>query len=518
MRSLGLWLKRPVACRRNILAVLFVAGLLSTLLAVPTVLADDPDQPAHTHFAGQLPPPETDGTAIIQWGGGSLYQLTARLAVNGCDLNRFWVYDDQARKYTAPYTFDGPSFLNARFNRLYADNIPPTTLWVKCIDMIEHVYGYGLLNDHEKNLVEAWDKGKSFNLSQVVDPLTDCGDHWSNQVRDQVLRFFPITQQTCIVRFESIGLHVRWPGRSKSLFPLIMTVYDGQKQYMWFDSVPAVVVYSGATTYPGALLSTELHELCHAHEYWYTLKFIFTYDYLTKQPRKSPYTWSPQSSAYLNDFVDVVGFGKEEDESWSLPSQSIFREGIYGSDFPWELSAELCSRYLMRFLGEPNLKDIRNYNKFLTSEVIDWLEKYIFVLPESRIENFEPNEESPAPQVKVAEASEDDTAQQVDDTEAGVLLSGLLLNSDGQPQAGVNVKACTRQLCHYTTTDANGAFSRRLEEGEYWFAIEAPNEDGTSFLVGYYAADAPGNLTTHRDAATIINLIDDIAGIEITLP
>ena len=94
----------------------------------------------------------------------------------------------------------------------------------------------------------------------------------------------------------------------------------------------------------------------------------------------------------------------------------------------------------------------------------------------------------------------------------------MVLNAEGQPQPGIHVKACAQHLCHYATTDANGAFSRRLEEGEYWLGVEASGEDGVYALVGYYAADAPGNLTTDRDAATIINLTQDITGIEITLP
>ena len=62
------------------LAALALLLVVALALAVPTVLADDPDAPlGPTQIAGDLPPPETDGTAIIQWGGGSLYQL----AVNG---------------------------------------------------------------------------------------------------------------------------------------------------------------------------------------------------------------------------------------------------------------------------------------------------------------------------------------------------------------------------------------------------------------------------------------------------
>ena len=182
-----------------------LALLIVVALVAPTALADDPYQPAHTHFTGQLPPPETDGAAVIQWGGGSLYQLTARLAVNGCDLNLLWVYDDQTQQYSTPYTFDGPSFLNAPFNHRYEDNIPPTTLWVKCIEMINHVYGYGLLDAYWQSHVNSLPKARPYDLSEVTDPLTDCGDHWSSAVREHVLTVLPLIQGTCVVSFAADG-------------------------------------------------------------------------------------------------------------------------------------------------------------------------------------------------------------------------------------------------------------------------------------------------------------------------
>ena len=57
-----------------------------------------------------------------------------------------------------------------------------------------------------------------------------------------------------------------------------------------------------------------------------------------------------------------------------------------------------------------------------------------------------------------------------------------------------------------------------LKRASIGSALRRPGEDGVHAAVGYYAADAPGNLTTDRDAATIINLTRDITGIEITLP
>ena len=138
------------AMRRLASVLLVVIALTLLLHAAPVpALADapasTPTMPDPTQISGTLPEPETEGTALIQWGGGTLYQLTARLAVNGCDLNQLWVYDHNQRRYTWPlYTFDGPGFLNmTRIQRpRYKDHIPPTAIGIKCIDMINHVYGY----------------------------------------------------------------------------------------------------------------------------------------------------------------------------------------------------------------------------------------------------------------------------------------------------------------------------------------------------------------------------------------
>ena len=475
---------------------------------IPTIaLADDPDDTTLglTQIAGDLPPPETDGTALIQWGGGSLYQLTARLAVNGCDLNLLWVYDDQTQKYTAAYTFDGPSFLNAPFERLYGDNIPPTTLWVQCIDMIQHVYGYGLLSDWQQAWVDHQAKGAPFDVSQVVDPLTNCGDHWSHEVIDEVFPSLPHNQRLCVIRFEKAGLgnDQPWTSRSNSGLTQVDPTGDMTVDFVYFGSEPTVLLATDATIPSDWRLQTELHELCHAHEHWHAVKHIFSYEYFAKQVPSNTLLAYLTGSPYMEDFIQAVGFEEQEDGSWALNDESAHSH-VYGSTSPVELSAEMCAGYMVTKLAVSE-RVVKHYEPLLTEAVIAWLEKYIFVLPVSQVEIVESDEEHPRPQAEVAEAG-------------GVTLSGLVLNAEGQPQPGIHVKACAQHLCHYATTDANGAFSRRLEEGEYWLGVEAPGEDGVHAVVGYYAADAPGNLTTDRDAATIINLTRDITGIEITLP
>ena len=380
-----------------------LALLLVVALAAPTALADDPDQPlGPTQIAGDLPPPETNGTAIIQWGGGNLYQLTARLAVNGCDLNLLWVYDDQTQKYTAAYTFDGPSFLNAPFELLYGDGIPPTTLWIQCIDMIEHVYGYGLLDARERNHVDSLEKGTQ-RQSTYSYPTTGCGDHWFPQTASKVLPILPVPQHVCVTK------------ATGSIDP----AYDQGGSYSdnmvslrnawYFRYLPKVGMALIPLTWPQiASQKTEIHELCHANQHWHALKTMTNLDVLAESssgPLRSDdqVSHSEDSLAlwYASEatklFIDIVGF-RFTNKQWELPKGSVYNEGIYtgygGTQQPHELSAELCAGYLMSYanieydgtFGGTFANGLyNNYKPFLTPEVFAWLEQYVFVLPESRL-------------------------------------------------------------------------------------------------------------------------------------
>ena len=324
----------------TIRALAALALLLVVALAVPTVLADDPDAPlGPTQIAGDLPPPETDGTAIIQWGGGSLYQLTARLAVNGCDLNLLWVYDDQTQRYTAGYTFDGPSFLNAPFERLYGDGIPPTTLWIKCINMIEHVYGYALLSEEQQKEVDAESKGQDFDLSNYHN-LTDCGDHWRQETRELVLPILPVLQNICLIYLDPD--HYRGGSYFSGFGPF-------WKSFVHFIRPSVFVTKSDTATTPPI---TEFHELCHSNQHWIRLKTVLSYDNIAvamPDDRVRLYnSWNEYGTAYFSDFLRLTGFKQDEEEGWSLPSDTIYKEGeIYGTHSPNEFL-----RPMRRILGD----------------------------------------------------------------------------------------------------------------------------------------------------------------------
>ncbi len=332
----------------------------------------------HTQFSGTLPEKETEGSAFIQWGGGTIYQLTARLAVNGCDLNLLWVWDSQQERYTAGYTFDGPSFLNNNFNNLYKDNIPPSVIWVKCIDMINHVYGYGLLSEEEKAWVDGREKGGEFDLSLFsLDSVSDCGNYWLYEIKNSIFTYLPLIPGTCVSYF--VDSDVNAP--SRALYPIY---FDGNGARYHGIKTNILINNSDRDVYEYNL-ATELHELCHVNQYWHTVKHVFSYDFLDLNPRSNLFFDDFRNSDYVIEFINVLGFYEDDNGNWTLPKDSIYG-GLYGNFHPVELSAELCSGYVMKKLGKTNEGDIHYYyERFLTDEVIAWLEKYVFVLPESRI-------------------------------------------------------------------------------------------------------------------------------------
>lgn len=354
----------PQSLRRHSILLL----LLLALTPLAPIRANDPDQPDHTHFSGQLPPPETNGTATIQWGGGTLYQLTARLAVNGCDLNLLHVWDDQIRSYTG-YTFDGPTFLNAPFHRKYADTIPASTIWVKCIDMIEHVYGYGLLNEQQKQEVDAKDKMVDFAR---VD-FSDCGDYWQQQTRDDVLPVIPTPQNICLTYTTGHGGGLYVQGLTQYLDAILHVV----KPHV-------AVVRSG---YIGPDLVLEWHELCHANQSWNLVKYNTGSDLLEASTASHPeHRWYMTEQG--RSFIDLFGFQQDQQGGWLLSDDDNAYDGLHNSDYytsdPQELSAELCAGYLMT-KAQVQQDWTEYYAPYLTDEVIAWLEQYVFVLPESRI-------------------------------------------------------------------------------------------------------------------------------------
>ena len=146
---------------------------------------------------------------------------------------------------------------------------------------------------------------------------------------------------------------------------------------------------SNFKNYKASLLTTEIHELCHINQHWHWLQQL---------QANTDTDYSSIASYHFNDtyskeLIDLVGFTQPSPGEWKLPIHSVYRD-IY-SISPYELSAELCSLYLLDAMGEPSDYEFGRYtstyseisrrdfnaSKYLTPEIVEWLETYM-ILPD----------------------------------------------------------------------------------------------------------------------------------------
>ena len=142
------------------------------------------------------------------------------------------------------------------------------------------------------------------------------------------------------------------------------------------------------------LLQTELHELCHMHQSWYTFKEHIDYNYLRDNMGIDEQKWGLDlwiQTPMAQEFNNIVGFSQREDGTWKIRSDNPYR-GVYGSGSyyqyfasdPQELSAGLCAFYLLQEI-QPDARHKRNAQPpYITEELKGWIETYI-VLPEQEM-------------------------------------------------------------------------------------------------------------------------------------
>ena len=376
---------------RRAAALLAAAGLFAVLVA--GISADGGNEEAvvaralkPTQARAEVPTAYNE-LFTIQWGGGSLYHLKARLATMGCMLNTIWVYDNNRwfsyNQYNVPHSFNQP-FLNQ-----FIDTIPATTLYGDCIDICTFdAYTGEVIRNHrclsfEKMKEDGWFFG--FDIQDE----TPCTDNFHPTVKQKVFPLLAILPNTCIVHEDR-----RDETRGVGGIALIMTITD---------ITPFITLYIHNNNYRSRQefeiikLNKEIHELCHINQGWQWVEQLKTgmrnKDY--KYFEDSFYN-SPQGKEFiqLTDFI-LTGEDQYGVKQWKLPTNSIYRD-IYHIN-PSELSAELCTMYIMDKIGERSKYDYQRYNrhinlydrvpirntdlsKYLTPEIVEWLEKYM-VLP-----------------------------------------------------------------------------------------------------------------------------------------
>ncbi len=364
-------------------AGLLAAGVLFAAAATG-VSADGGDEEAAAEAALQPTQvvaeiPDGDGELFpLEWGGGSLLQLKGRLATMGCIADTIWVYDNNQwhpyNQYQVPHTLD----IIQSFKNQYSDYIPPTTIYADCTNICE-------FNDNRCiPFHEMREQRNNYeNKIGFISPLTEtdsCTRNFNPKVSTQVLPALPTRPDTCIVikKLNRGGI----AGVARAL-PLNTTPF-----IVLYDNSTA---YRTLTEYSDILLKMEIHELCHINQNWHRIQ------QLTPSPsiRYIPYTHF-DTSPHGQRFITLTGFKRNIDGIWVLPQNSVYRD-IY-SLYPAELSAELCSMYLLDRMGERSHYDyvrfsykrgyyiqvpIRDFDtsKYLAPEIVEWLETYM-ILPE----------------------------------------------------------------------------------------------------------------------------------------
>ena len=313
----------------------------------------------------------------LEWGGGSLIHFKGRLATMGCIVNNIEMHDfgtDRTYVYNQYNTNTIPTvYANRRFLGAFEQFLPAGMFSADCYNICE-------FKDKECVSFEEMNKRRGGYASEYErnDSIANlpCTSDFNPKVTTQVFPRLPLIPNVCIVIKQlNDGRGVGGVVQNFTInTPQFITIFD--------DGSP----YSRDQEYMTIRLKVEIHELCHINQKWQQVRQLrSTQDYY--ELGSGAYF---QDSQYGKEFIDLIGFTS----FGRLPFDNIYTD-IY-SENPIELSAELCSMYLLEKMGERSNYDYLTYNggryyevpirnfdtsKYLIPEIVEWLETYM-ILPD----------------------------------------------------------------------------------------------------------------------------------------
>ena len=322
------------------------------------------------------------GSAVIQYGGGSFFQLVSRLAIAGCNATRLTI-DGLTYDYLKTNAHNQP------FKDAYEEEIAAgTNINILCQDNCDLIYGLDLVEsatvrrDLEKNIQRCRDVNfESSKIDDFVESFSECVKDWIYQ--DDivaVLRIMPIYQHLCKVdatvqRFEFVGR------ASGSMFIYNKAMFAGSIPSLWIATHKNPSLDLSAD---GKFLIS-VHELCHVHQNWYTFKHYIDHDFLKNISRDEKIYNLWIETPMAQEFNEIIGFTQKTNGDWVLKSGSPYRSlGTHFSTNPDELSAQLCAWSIVKKV-KPSVAPIKyTRSPYLTPELEQWIETYI-VLPEQAV-------------------------------------------------------------------------------------------------------------------------------------
>ena len=313
-------------------------------------------------------PEEYNTLFELQWGGGSLYQLKGRLATMGCMANTIWLYDNDKWNIYNQYNISHDNFIIQQFLNTYSEFIPAGTLWADCYDLCE-------IKEISCPSLEEMNKDDSYYFITSILNNFPCTDNFDPRIKQYTLPRLPHRSNACIVRYARERYNVSGIAFAGAIPHPIIVVYKPTR----FNNDEYLATKS---------LAVEMHELCHIAQDWQWAQGLSA----LRENKNSRYF---DTSEYGKEFINLVGFTQTNSGKWRLPVGSIYRR-IYSFN-PVELSAELCAMYLLDAIGEPSSYIFETYiggfytrlpqrrdfdtSKYLTPEVVEWLETYM-ILPD----------------------------------------------------------------------------------------------------------------------------------------
>lgn len=337
-----------------ILSILFTGIITLVLLGTFHMFKIDASMPERLPIS-QL--------AAMQWKGGSLLHLKAELQILGCSTDMIYV-KNQENEWDEYIHFNDDKKANQSFLDKYSEYIPQTTVKFSC----HKSYRHGFTIDANENVQSKEDIIRNSD--------EQCSNDWNTLVQEHILPIMPLEPNLCVVRllegsaieFSVSGLRLKGGGKYYPSNGYYHTIKENDKHirtYMQLTNPYIVLNYRSS-------LHTEVHELCHAQQFWY-LSFG-----LGEPVTQFHYNWN--SSPAGLELIEISGF-ENKDGKWHLPTgpYSEIYSGQGPHHGPLELGAELCAMYLLERAGYKNYYSQEVHDAALTTEIREWMKKYIIV-------------------------------------------------------------------------------------------------------------------------------------------